>query len=199
MSFLNRLGRYPLVSDFLRRLVEFNFFQTKKNICELLRQTQFDKFLDLGCGSGIFSDLVLLEKYYGIDINFDFIQFAHKKSKKKFLLTEIKNLPFKSGQIDIILINGVLHHLPDSYINATISEIDRVLKSQGKLILIEDTEELDIFNPLGKLIHKIDQGNYIRSANEYSNFFSKRYRVLKKKNYLSGFCEYVMFYLEKVN
>jgi len=78
--------------------------------------------LDVGCSNSLYSSY--FTNRLGFDINFgngvDVVGDAHK-------------LPFKKNQFDIIFCTEVFEHLSNPQI--TISEMKRVLKSQGKLIL----------------------------------------------------------------
>ena len=132
-----------------------------------------------------------------MDPSIEFIKYARKKYNKKFLIGEAGHLPFKNKRFGIILINGVLHHLDNIYIPNVVEEVYRILIPKGKVIVLEDTEKLKIFNPLGKIVHKFDLGNYIRKEKDYLNFFKDKFKLINKTNYITGICEYVGFLLEK--
>ena len=98
-----------------------------------------DKVLDLGCGSGRFSE-TMEEKnieYVGTDNSEKFIEIAKKRYPNlKFLLAEAKNLPFPENYFDKVYAIALFHHLPSKeYRIQVLKEIKRVLKKEGLLIL----------------------------------------------------------------
>lgn len=68
-----------------------------------------DKVLDAGCGYGRLYDMVNISEKYngsytGVDISSDFINLAKQKFPKgNFLQGDLKALPFKDNQFDIVV------------------------------------------------------------------------------------------------
>lgn len=95
--------------------------------------------LDLGCGSGRFSDLIV--SYKGTPIlvdNSNAIDVAKNNLKPKtknaiFIQCDILNLPFKESVVDNAFSIGVLHHTPDP--KKGVLEAYRVLKNNGSFAL----------------------------------------------------------------
>ncbi len=102
------------------------------------------KFLDLGCGEGrhcfgaymsenidVFGFDMSLSDVSKAKTNFD--QFNEKKSSKScnFGVADAKKLPFKDNTFDYIVCSEVLEHIIDY--QSALSEINRILKPQGKL------------------------------------------------------------------
>ena len=110
--------------------------------------------LDYGCGRGDLS-LYILElggEVHGIDISPVYIQDAaqrcgavgYDKSRFKFHVMDAHVMDFQANFFEIVVGLGILHHL-DS--NVALSEIHRVLKPGGRLLLQEPLAG----NPLLKL------------------------------------------------
>jgi len=91
------------------------------------------KLLDVGCGIGNYTSLFKNKglKTYGIDINFDFINFAKKNRKSYFLVGRSEKLPFKKNKFDICICNSLLEHVRDW--ESIITEAKRILKPKGIL------------------------------------------------------------------
>jgi 18S rRNA (guanine1575-N7)-methyltransferase len=124
-------------------------------------------FLDLGCGSG-FSSEVLLEMGYrviGIDLLDDMIQIAREKRNDtrafhgefELILANINKLPFRNNSIDhaisVSAYNFILHgpmtnqERSNTVINTAIS-LNTILKSNSRLIIEfypQDDRELSLF------------------------------------------------------
>ena len=93
---------------------------------------------DLGCGSGVFSDLLREQGYdvVGLDISPKLIALAREKYPKvEFFEGDVEQLPFPDGSLDGILLSGLVHHLPDPVRCA--SEVFRVLKPGGSFVAFD--------------------------------------------------------------
>lgn len=108
--------------------------------CKILNLKGNERILDVGCGNGDFL-IYLRDKGHkgelrGIDPSSGMISEAEKigKSKEiKFELGNVEDLRFNDNYFDVIICKHVLYHF--NSIEKGISEIDRVLKSKGYLII----------------------------------------------------------------
>ena len=90
------------------------------------------RIADLGCGSGVFSSILLQKgfKCVGVDIAFGLTFIGHKLYPDlKFVNADIEALPFRSESMDAVLLSAVVHHLPDS--TACAREVFRVIRPGG--------------------------------------------------------------------
>ena len=91
------------------------------------------KILDIGCAKGYLikelNDLLPKSTIYGVDISEYAISTAHKSIKKKLLLANATNLPFKNKFFDLTLSINSLHNLLDlKNLKLSFKEIKRVSK-----------------------------------------------------------------------
>lgn len=87
---------------------------------------------DLGCGSGVFTDLLAKQGYHavGLDLSPKLIALARTKySGVEFLEGDVEHLPFADESLDGVLLSGLVHHLPDP--SRCANEVYRVLKRGG--------------------------------------------------------------------
>ena len=136
-----------------------------------------DKVGDVGCGSGQF--LLLVSEFakpsfvYGIEINQRLVNNAKNLfsslPNKNFNFTEYngKNFPAELGEMDIIFLVDVLHHVPKKNQENFIMELISVMKLGAKLILkdINAGSPLVYFNKLHDLIFAREIGNEISIDN----------------------------------
>jgi malonyl-CoA O-methyltransferase len=96
--------------------------------------------LDLGCGSGLFSQK-LKKKYpnayiVGVDIAYAMLKQARKKQRmwRKWPLinADMNRLPFADGLFDLVFANQVIHW--SKPLSAVVSELNRVMNAQGCLM-----------------------------------------------------------------
>lgn len=99
---------------------------------------------DLGCGPGfILRELsTVVEKLIGIDYSDKMLQHARDNlrdlradGRVELRLGAIEHLPMKDGEVDLILINLVLHHIAEPH--GIFQEVNRTLKPEGKVIIID--------------------------------------------------------------
>lgn len=93
---------------------------------------------DLGCGSGVFTELLRRQGYasVGLDISSKLIALGRSKYPGLELLEgDAENLPFESGTLDGVLLSGLVHHFPDPQRLA--SEVRRVLKLRGRFVAFD--------------------------------------------------------------
>lgn len=102
--------------------------------------------MDLGCGTG--SLLKLIKTRYpnidatGIDADEKILNIAQKKIRKnnlniKFVKTSADTLPFPDSSFDVIVSTLVFHHLPTKVKIQSLKEVHRILKKNGRFLLVD--------------------------------------------------------------
>ncbi len=135
---------------------------TKRYIKTNYRAFNCHSILDIGCGTGYFSNLFSKDEYFGIDINKKYIEFAKKKYPGYcFIKSDILSFSFLNKHYDSAILISVLHHLSDTEIKKILLKIiDKI----NKIIIVVD------LNPktslLKKLLINLDRGKYIRTTNQ---------------------------------
>ena len=98
---------------------------------------------DLGCGSGDTAALLAssVAKVIGVDHDEGMLAAAHDRLRMHDNVTlrhgELTALPIEDQSIDCALLMLVLHHVED--IDLTLREVHRVLKPQGRLVILDMT------------------------------------------------------------
>lgn len=100
---------------------------------------QGEKVLDLGCANGRMIELfsAIGADYWGIDSSNSLVKIAKNLYPEgRFQTGNALNLPFEDNFFDKVYFISVLHHIPGKeFRQKCLSEIIRVLKPEGKLIL----------------------------------------------------------------
>ncbi len=147
----------------------------------LIRNCSEKKVLDYCCGDGGIT--FFLAEYgaeaIGIDISDISIRNAKTEALKKrlneqasFYVMDAENLKFEDNYFDLIICNGVLHHLD---VGKAYPELARVLKPGGSVICDEPL----IYNPVFQLYRKVTP--HLRTKWEAEHILSKREINLAKK------------------
>lgn len=195
------LARKPVLFNFLRKIIEFNFVSLKKVIIKefsldsLTEISEKKEILDLPCGTGEFCRIFDYANYTGIDISEVYIDYARKTHKRRFYCRDARMTGFGDSYFDRILTVGFFHHLDISGINAALKEAKRVLKKEGKFLLIEDAPVGSKWNFVGRFLQRYDIGDKIRPREEYGRIIENYFVIDKYYRVKSGFWEYSVFVL----
>jgi SAM-dependent methyltransferase len=100
------------------------------------------KVLEIGLGEGADSERLIREgaHWSGVDLTAESISRVRTRlTLRKLPYDELRqgsalDLPFADGTFDMVFSHGVLHHVPE--INVAQSEIHRVLRSDGELVIM---------------------------------------------------------------
>lgn len=100
-----------------------------------------DEILEVGCGAGNVLEKIPKGKLYGVDLSGFLVEKARKKLKDraKIEVGDAENLPFQDENFDKVYCTEVLEHV--LHPEKVISEIHRVLKSDGVLVVTVPKEQ----------------------------------------------------------
>lgn len=97
--------------------------------------------IDLGSGYADFINQVSASKKYAVDISSEAAKYV--ESDVEFYQSPVWDLQaIKSGSVDVIHASNLLEHLSDDELEKTLTELKRVLKTGGRLILIQPNYRL---------------------------------------------------------
>ncbi len=113
------------------RLVGIRMFRPSKGM----------SILDIGCGTG--SHLELYQRYkcnlYGLDLSPSMLGIARARlnGSARLDLGDAADTPYEDGQFDLVISMLTLHEMAPEKRAAVLVEIKRVLKNDGRLLLID--------------------------------------------------------------
>ncbi len=190
---VERLSKVPFIFDSLRWFLEAGFVQHRRLI-ETAFPVPPTSVLDCGCGTGIYAKGFTPESYRGIDISCAYIDHARRCNPDyRFDVMDATSLNFSDCTFEAVIVSGVIHHLANDNAGAMLREIWRVLRSDGKLLLWEDVQTRSQFNFLGRLVHRLDIGDYIRDEESYRGIIAPCFEIDRIDSVRSGFMDYVAF------
>jgi ubiquinone/menaquinone biosynthesis C-methylase UbiE len=106
-----------------------------------------DYVLEVGCATGTLSLAAKRQvgpagRVFGIDIIPGMIEVSHKKAIQAeldvtFQLGSIDKIPFPNDNFDVVICSFMIFHMSEKVRNKGIEEIYRVLKPQGKLLVLD--------------------------------------------------------------
>ncbi len=201
-TLLNKLSTHPGLWGFLRRVVEDGFDAEKDVITRELqpwRDAGQRRFIDFGCGTGEFSTCFPPESYVGVDIARHYIHYASRRRPGRYAVMSGAGLGFASGSFDGGLVLGVFHHLPDDLVHTAIADLHRVLRPGATLLVMEDIPSPRPWNVLGRLMHWLDRGDYIRKDEAYRVLLQPYFFLRRHYHIKSGICDLAVYVLSRAD
>ena len=119
----------------------------REKVLNLGRVARGESVLDAGCGTGTLA--IAAKKrvgaagaVHGLDASMEMLERAEKKARKAgvevfFRSGVAEALPFADAQFNVVLSTVMLHHLPQKARLQFASEIRRVLKPAGRVLIVD--------------------------------------------------------------
>jgi ubiquinone/menaquinone biosynthesis C-methylase UbiE len=137
---------------------------------------------DLGAGTGFYSlaaaKMVPKGKVYAIEVVKDYIVTIKDRAKELGLnnlecfwgnIEEVGGTKIKEGMIDAVIVSNILFQVEDK--ERLVNEIKRILKPEGKILLVDWTDGLTSFGPKPE---QVIPKNKAREIFEKKNFILER-------------------------
>lgn len=163
--------------------IKVEHLQRYLSITELVKgKIVIDAACGEGYGSSILSDTA--KKVIGIDISDETIKHAntvYSKENLSFLTASIENLPVEDHSIDLIVSFETIEHVDETLQNAFLSEVKRVLKHEG--ILIISTPNKHIYSDLRNYQNPFHIKEFYKNEfNEFLGRYFKEVEIFHQKN-----------------
>ena len=180
---------------FLRKTGRMNFFREKLAIRQHLKGLQAGaKVLQIACGSGYFSMCFSKQEFYGTDTSPANVAYAKKHFKGTYKILSTLDLDFGDQSMDAVLLMGVFHNIDDPTSVHLIKEIKRVLKTSGKLLILEDVFPVSPFSFVNIIAQRYDPPAFIRTPAEYLVMFEQGIKLAYGGKIFSGAGRHYLFY-----
>lgn len=144
----------------------------------LIPKTEYGKALDIGCGTGRYSNILSKLGYSvtGVDQSLAMLRKAKSKvHNAKFIRGQITNLPLSDESFDFAICALVLTH--SKSLTPAISEINRVVRKGGMIIL---SDQHPLFIALGGQAVFYDKKGNKGTIREYVHWHSEYLDIFKK-------------------
>jgi len=141
---------------------------------EYVRPLRGQRVLDIGCGPGYVSEYFEGVDYIGFDTDKAYIDYANRKYGRRgsFFCQEFDDtVGSRLEPFDIVMMNGLLHHLQDGIAVELLQRVKRVLKPGGKLVTL-DCYYVRGQNFIVRKLLQLDRGKYIRQEKDYIKLVS---------------------------
>lgn len=154
-----------------------------KTILNLVKGLLPPAILDIGAGYGHFEELVIKNqlpiKLFGTDFAIKAVKDLKNRFGLGFKKSKLPNIPFPGNKFECVLLLDVIEHIPKSLTQKCYTEINRVLKNRGYLIVSVPINE-NKADTIRNMHHRKYTENSI--ANELKN---NGYNVLQTKTFFA--------------
>ncbi|MFW6128710.1 MAG: class I SAM-dependent methyltransferase [Candidatus Aminicenantaceae bacterium] len=126
--------------------------KTRKYAAAYINRSRLFLALDLCCGTGAQCSHIQKGMIYGTDIDAKILEYARSRMPfVPFICADGVELPFKGNQFQSVIIAYALHEKSQLVRNRMMKEVKRVLNKDGKLIIIDYENPIDLQSRLGRI------------------------------------------------
>jgi SAM-dependent methyltransferase len=160
----------------------------------LAQQPPFQRIVDIGCGPSSLLWRVGLHPV-GLDLSFDYTV-AFNKSGKLAVTGSAAALPFLDKSFDGVWSIGLLHHLPDGVARGAVSEMIRICRPGGYIVIFDAVlPDPGWRRPVAYILRHLDRGKFMRGEREFGALFpSNRPFIMERITYSFNGLEAIIAY-----
>ena len=144
-----------------------------KAIADYLTLRPGMRVIDIGCGPGVYTrDLLGLGWNVAcVDLSPQMIREARSASADNDVVAPVG---CRSAAADVVMMNGVLHHIADDGLQATLADIRDVLKSEGVLFTLDGCYR-EGQSRIAKWLLDNDRGEFVRDRDGYDQVLRRAF------------------------
>lgn len=170
---LRRLLRSASFYSSLRQGVGGN--DCRKVLLEHLRPAVGDRLLDIGCGPADVLSVLPEVAYVGNDPSSRYVRAATERygSRGTFHCASVADLDAKAlGRFDLVVAEGVVHHLDDEEASRLFQIAASVLQPGGRLVTLDGCF-VDNQSTIARALLRWDRGDHVRNLGGYESLASR--------------------------
>lgn len=178
--------KHPMENTLIYRLWQAPFAERK--LAPMLQGTDLSRLrrvLDVGCGPGTNARHFGASEYLGVDINPEYIRSAERRFGPKFRVADVTTMRIEPGLgYDCILVNSLLHHLPDDEVDRLLGHLATLLADDGAVHILDLV--LPARRSLARFLARHDRGEFPRPLDAWEAIFSRHFRSVIFQPYPLG-------------
>lgn len=179
---IKNILRHPLLYQWFQEAGGF-FGARIKAIDAYLKIEPGDRIIDIGCGPGFLAaKLPDGVNYTGFDTDRAYIDFAEKRfgTKGRFVRSSFDHtVAEKFGPADIVMMNGLLHHLSDEEVKSALEIVAKALRKGGVLFTLDGCY-VSGQSAVSRYLLRNDRGAFVRTEVGYTKLLCDQFYNVEK-------------------
>jgi SAM-dependent methyltransferase len=146
-----------------------------------IRPKAGDRILDIGCGPADILEALPEVEYHGFDLSSNYIESARKRfgNRGSFHVEAVnRELIAKYAGFDLVLANGVLHHLNDAEATDLFQIAKTALKPGGALVTLDGCF-VEGQSRAAEYLLRRDRGQFVRKQPDYLRLASQTFSKIE--------------------
>jgi SAM-dependent methyltransferase len=148
----------------------------RTQVAELyIRAKAGDAVLDVGCGPADILEYLPEVDYLGLDLSDKYLaaarrRFATQQPRARFVCMDVRALTEGEERFDLVLAQGLVHHLDDDHAEGLLKTVATLLKPGARLVTVDPTRTSGqpfIEDLISRVLVTSDRGRFIRSPHAY--------------------------------
>lgn len=169
-----RILRLTTVYDSFQRIIGSKE-KSQWYISQYIRPFNGARILDIGAGTGSVAKHLGDVFYLGIEPNLIYVADFNNRNQsvtRCLVAGTTYTVPVEDNAFDIVIISGVLHHVPDEESKSILGYAHKALKLGGRVVLVDPVLH-EGQGTLSRFFVLRDRGKHIRGAGAYRSLFSE--------------------------
>lgn len=185
---------HPAIFNLSQLVISGGQRATKRWARDWLDPRPGERVLDICCGTGEFCRLPGIGQepgydYLGIDLNARYIAYARRRygetARRRFAALDATQLRLPAQSFDKVLFVNSLHHFPDDLNQGIFREIARVVRPNGRLVVIDLVG--DHAGRVQRFFLDRDRGHYLRPLDRQHALIGEFFTVEHTATFDTGF------------
>jgi SAM-dependent methyltransferase len=139
------------------------------------------RVLDVGCGPGTNARHFRDCQYLGVDLNPSYIESATARYGPRFRVADVTRDSLGEGAWDCILLNSLMHHLPDESVDRLLARLPAMLSNDGAVHV------LDLVLPdrpsIARWLALHDRGDFPRPVGRWKELLTRHFTLQHLEEY----------------
>jgi 2-polyprenyl-3-methyl-5-hydroxy-6-metoxy-1,4-benzoquinol methylase len=177
MSWLEPILSSPAAYRLLGQIAIFKNDGRATYARQYLKPRQGARVLDLGCGPGDILSVLPDCDYTGVDIEQKYIDAARRRfgARGTFHCGPVEDFVLEAREsFDLVMANGVLHHLDDRQADAMLKLAAMAMRKDGRTVTL-DPCFVDGQSRVARMLLRLDRGNFVRDEQSYRKIASRQF------------------------
>ena len=175
IGLLHKIASHPWIYD--RIQIAAGQKRSFKRLAAFTAPMRAEIIVDVGGGTGAWRILWPSGiRYICLDNEMPKLRgFRSKVPSGLAVLSDASSMPIGTGSVDVVTCIAMVHHLPDAKFDQVLAEAQRVLKVDGRLILLDPVLNREFWT--GRLLWRLDRGSNPRTAEDLRRKMQTRFKI----------------------